>query len=281
MSIDKEKREEIGILLGYLDGATGTSLCREAAATIRYLMENITSTAMNNPIGWPTAQCICDIPEVHEALEAYSEDSTDDNAVALVCAALNAASAAIRNAAVDEQLVIEAFLKRSGQYVTNDASREAAIAEAVNAALEKAAQMVEDYQAEAVPVHFSTVASDIRALQSSPAPKQDEMQSSFVPPQEIERDNMTLRRLLMFRIARLPYCDDGEMQDNSDWPYIDFKRDSVSDIVAKLTERGRIAFEKASQSDAMTHYRSMVSPEDDAAIDRAAGLLHSSDAGKE
>ncbi|WP_079218896.1 DUF551 domain-containing protein [Herbaspirillum robiniae] len=182
MSIDKEKREEIGILLGYLDGATGTSLCREAAATIRYLMENITSTAMNNPIGWPTAQCICDIPEVHEALEAYSEDSTDDNAVALVCAALNAASAAIRNAAVDEQLVIEAFLKRSGQYVTNDASREAAIAEAVNAALEKAAQMVEDYQAEAVPVHFSTVASDIRALQSSPAPKQDGWQPIETAP---------------------------------------------------------------------------------------------------
>lgn len=48
MSIDKEKREEISVLLGYLDGATGTSLCREAAATIRYLMENNPSAAIRN-----------------------------------------------------------------------------------------------------------------------------------------------------------------------------------------------------------------------------------------
>ncbi|MFJ3047015.1 hypothetical protein ACIPEN_14385 [Herbaspirillum chlorophenolicum] len=39
-----------------------------------------------------------------------------------------------------------------------------------NAVLEEAARMVEDYQAESTPVHFSIVASDIRALKSSPSP---------------------------------------------------------------------------------------------------------------
>ena len=48
MSIDKEKKEEIAVLLNYLDGATGTSLCREAAATIRYLMEINPSAAIRN-----------------------------------------------------------------------------------------------------------------------------------------------------------------------------------------------------------------------------------------
>ncbi|MRT30781.1 hypothetical protein [Herbaspirillum sp. CAH-3] len=46
---------------------------------------------MSTHIAWPEAQRICDIPEVHEALEAFSHDSTEDNAVALICAALNAA----------------------------------------------------------------------------------------------------------------------------------------------------------------------------------------------
>jgi hypothetical protein len=41
-------------------------------------------------VGWPTAQHNSDIPAVHEALEAFSQDSTEDNAVGLICAILNA-----------------------------------------------------------------------------------------------------------------------------------------------------------------------------------------------
>lgn len=85
-----------------------------------------------------------------------------------------------------------------------------------------------------------------------------------------ERENIILRRLLMQRVASLPYCDDGEMQDSSKWPHIDFKRDSAEDIEAKLVERARIALAIESQAGPMTQYRALVSPEEDAAIDRAA-----------
>ncbi|WP_443115451.1 hypothetical protein [Herbaspirillum seropedicae] len=56
---------------------------------------------MTHPTGWPTAQSICDIPEVHEALDAFSHDSTEDNAVGLICAVLNHSPASVRAAALD------------------------------------------------------------------------------------------------------------------------------------------------------------------------------------
>lgn len=52
------------------------------------------------------------------------------------------------------------------------------------------------------------------------------------------RDEQTLRRLLAYRVAgALLYADDGELQDNSTFPYIDFKRDPVSVIEQKLIDR--------------------------------------------
>ena len=33
------------------------------------------------------------------------------------------------------------------------------------------------------------------------------------------------------------YCDDGELQDNSERPFIDFKRDGAEDIQRKMEER--------------------------------------------
>jgi len=56
---------------------------------------------------------------------------------------------------------------------------------------------------------------------------------------ELEADNMKLRRLLAFRVAgHLLYTDDGELQDASAWPIIDFKRDDVDYIEATLKQRG-------------------------------------------
>jgi hypothetical protein len=54
-----------------------------------------------------------------------------------------------------------------------------------------------------------------------------------------EEDATKLRRLLAFCYSshRL-YLDDGEMQDNSVQPFIDWKRDSVDEIVRKIHERG-------------------------------------------
>lgn len=48
-----------------------------------------------------------------------------------------------------------------------------------------------------------------------------------------------LRQLLAVRVAgALLYADDGELQDNTQHPCIDFRRDTPSDIQRKLQERG-------------------------------------------
>lgn len=54
---------------------------------------------------------------------------------------------------------------------------------------------------------------------------------------ELTADNLQLRSLACRAIAKQPYLDDGELQDNS-FPYpIDFLRDSVDEIEKRLTAR--------------------------------------------
>ena len=56
---------------------------------------------------------------------------------------------------------------------------------------------------------------------------------------EARRDAELLRSLLAMRAAgALLYDDDGELQDNTQMPYIDFKRDAPGEIHRKLRERG-------------------------------------------
>lgn len=51
-------------------------------------------------------------------------------------------------------------------------------------------------------------------------------------------ENRELRIMLAIAHAGLSlYTDDGELQDNRVQPFIDFKRDSVSEIERKLRER--------------------------------------------
>lgn len=83
----------------------------------------------------------------------------------------------------DENAVIAAFLERSGQWLTNDATHAAALAEARNTALEEAAQVCEAYERQILQSrrdnraqHFmgasvgaSACADRIRALKSAPA----------------------------------------------------------------------------------------------------------------
>jgi len=46
-----------------------------------------------------------------------------------------------------------------------------------------------------------------------------------------------LRRMLCVATANKPYMDDGEAQDNSELPTIDFMRDNLNAIERKLRER--------------------------------------------
>lgn len=57
---------------------------------------------------------------------------------------------------------------------------------------------------------------------------------------EMPRSEQVLRRLLAYRCAGSNlYADDGELQDNTAHPLIDFKRDTVDTIECKLGERTR------------------------------------------
>lgn len=69
----------------------------------------------------------------------------------------------------------------------------------------------------------------------SPAPG-----AAMAASDELPRAEQVLRRLLAYRIAgALLYADDGELQDNTARPWIDFRRDSVDAIEEKLGERTR------------------------------------------
>lgn len=47
---------------------------------------------MTHPTGWPTAQRICDIPEVREALDAFAEDAHEENMLAMASAIMGHAN---------------------------------------------------------------------------------------------------------------------------------------------------------------------------------------------
>lgn len=55
---------------------------------------------------------------------------------------------------------------------------------------------------------------------------------------ELESENLIFRQLLFGAHSRgLGYGDDGELQDCTKWPYIDWKRDSAGEIQHKLLAR--------------------------------------------
>lgn len=55
---------------------------------------------------------------------------------------------------------------------------------------------------------------------------------------ELEHENRVLRSMLAHRVAGAGlYRDDGELQDNTALPCIDFLRDTPQEIQAKLIKR--------------------------------------------
>lgn len=52
-------------------------------------------------------------------------------------------------------------------------------------------------------------------------------------------DEAELRRMLAWAYSgHHLYCDDGEMQDSREQPFIDFKRDTISELKDKMEQRG-------------------------------------------
>lgn len=58
-------------------------------------------------------------------------------------------------------------------------------------------------------------------------------------------ENQILRRMLAFSVVGSNlYHDDGELQDNSEFPWIDWKRDEIGVIRQKLAERNLNALKR-------------------------------------
>lgn len=65
------------------------------------------------------------------------------------------------------------------------------------------------------------------------------LSAAAAAPVEMSDDEKRLRRLFCARVSgALAYMDDGEAQDGSAEPFIDFLRDGVEEIERKLRERG-------------------------------------------
>lgn len=76
------------------------------------------SHAEGEPVDWDDAQAICDLPEVHDCLQCFSEDSTGDNGTEVVRAVMNACRDAMLAPAPDEREVMSSegyfrFLRRA------------------------------------------------------------------------------------------------------------------------------------------------------------------------
>lgn len=90
------------------------------------------------------------------------------------------------------------------------------------------------------------LASKAEPEQAAPAPQPAaETQAPSAADQTLQAENAALRRMLACRVAGASlYVDDGELQDNTVLPFIDFRRDSVEEIERKLIDRGIANFAK-------------------------------------
>lgn len=84
---------------------------------------------------------------LHAEVLAFDNHLNIGNMDDTVAEIFHAMEAKLPNFVLDEQKIIAAFLERTGQYVTNDATREAAIAEAVAATSAAHAQEPAGWQA--------------------------------------------------------------------------------------------------------------------------------------
>lgn len=77
---------------------------------------------------------------------------------------------------------------------------------------------------------------------------------SEVVAADLRAENAKLRVMLACQVSGAHlYADDGEMQDNSTQPFIDFKRDDADTIQAKMIVRAQKSFEdRSTKSDQLT-----------------------------
>lgn len=84
-----------------------------------------------------------------------------------------------------------------------------------------------------------------------PLPAPDLQADATATLKEQAAEIQHLRQLLAVRVAgALLYADDGELQDNTQHPCIDFRRDTPSEIQRKLQERGLANYRRSLEDEA-------------------------------
>jgi len=64
----------------------------------------------------------------------------------------------------------------------------------------------------------------------------------------LQDENKALRVLLAVSFCGVGlYGDDGELQDNTEFPFIDFRRDSAKNIRKKMFERAKVLSKQESK----------------------------------
>jgi len=98
-------------------------------------------------------------------------------------------------------------------------------------------------EGESLATHLREVADELYADPEIATLKQQlaEAQSGN---RTLDAEVIELRRLLAFAHG-VTYCDDGELQDASAKPFIDYSRDTVDEIKSKIYKRGLAQLTKA------------------------------------
>lgn len=95
------------------------------------------------------------------------------------------------------------------------------------------------------------------------------------PPAQPERGERALRQLLALWYSGpgLLYTDDGELQDNSKHPCIDFLRDSPETLAEKMRERAQPAITDARVAQLEAALRSLIAVTADGNTSRVVGMM--------
>ena len=84
----------------------------------------------------------------------------------------------------------------------------------------------------------------VQQLQDTLTKCADKLEAALAEISQLQAERDRLGSMLAIAYSGVGlYTDDGELQDGSKHPTIDFKRDSVEEIQRKIEERGRKALE--------------------------------------
>lgn len=92
-------------------------------------------------------------------------------------------------------------------------------------------------------------AAELKELENDPEFLRERIRLLDEQLSDAKRENRELRIMVAYAHAGMGlYTDDGELQDTTRHPFIDWKRDPIDEIQRKIAERNLTVFETAQGS---------------------------------